>query len=354
MDKKPVFALRLKQARLRAGLTIADVCKALGFTRQSYVAYEIGKSLPGSGRLLKIQSLLHVTAEELTRESHVAVSGLDFRKSYKFTKHDQEYVAERIRDAMERRMQAEGDLGIEAKPRLPARTKASTADDACHAAQAARVAWGIGTMPIMNMGRLLEGMGIMVVTLSEGEGFDGVSGTEASTGRPFVALNASVEPCERRRLTAGHELGHLCMDADSGLEPKECEALCHSFANELLLPSAELSKCFERGKPLSIAMLKDLQRTYGISVRAIIVKLHELGIVGDASYRRIWVQMSKDRRLRDALDHSEFFEEPVDAYGDLVIRAARERAYSPGYAAGLLGISEEELASRMKEQAYVM
>lgn len=349
MDKKPIFALRLKQARLRARLTVAETCKALGISRQSYTSYEQGVSMPGSQRLLKLQGFFHLTAEELMRESHVAVSRLDFRKSYKFNKHDQEYVAERIRDAMERRLETEGDLGIEARPRLPKRMTASSTADACRAAQAARAAWGIGSQPIMNMGRLLENMGIMVVMLRAGEGFDGVSGTETSTGRPFVALNTAVEPCERRRLTAGHELGHLCMDAVG--EAKCREAMCHSFANELLLPSEVLSQFFEPGKPLLVSVLKDLQRTYGISIRAIIVKLHELGIFSDAAYRRFWVRLSKERQLREMLDRTEFSEEPVDAYGDLVRLAVKEHAYSPEYAARLLGVGTDEL--KAKEPKYV-
>lgn len=348
MDKKPVFALRLKQARLRAGLSVADICRELGFTRQSYSYYENGTSRPSAERLLKIQNFLHVTSEDLTRESKASIAGLNFRKNYKFNKHEQEIVAERIRDAIEKRFEVESDLGIEARPCLPAMKHAANAADACDAARKARREWRLGSVPIMNMQRLLEEKGILVVPVEAGYGFDGVSGTEDSTGRPFVAINISKGNSERRRLTAAHELGHLCLDASGDAEP-----LCNSFANEFLLPSEALLSVVESGKPLLVSVLKDLQRTYGISIRAIIVKLHAVGVIDDDRYKRIWIELNQNKALKDRLDRSEFSEPTAGAFEKLVLRAVKEKAYSPSYAAGLLGISEEDLVAKAKEPKYV-
>ena len=58
-----IFSLRLKELRLKKGLSRLELAKDIGFSLKSIISYEKGKSLPHYGNFVKICQYFHVSAD---------------------------------------------------------------------------------------------------------------------------------------------------------------------------------------------------------------------------------------------------------------------------------------------------
>jgi Zn-dependent peptidase ImmA (M78 family) len=115
-------------------------------------------------------------------------------------------------------------------------------------------------------------------------------------GRPFVFLGAEKEDRARSRFDAAHELGHLVLHqhfAESDLREREVlervEGEANSFGSAFLMPADTFSKdILDTGLD---GFLK-LKAKWGVSVQAMVVRSHSLGIVSENQYRELFRQMS--------------------------------------------------------------
>lgn len=156
-------------------------------------------------------------------------------------------------------------------------------EDVRAAAAAAREAFGLGAAPVAHMVRLLESYGVIVLALPDvSERVDAFSHWYGQ--RPFVFLNPAKDDKARSRMDAAHELGHLLMhhDAEPGSQLLEREAM--AFASEFLAPSAVLRD--KLPARLDFDRLHELKRRWGISLKALIYRGHEVGVYRDHTYRR--------------------------------------------------------------------
>lgn len=60
-----VYLRGLRSARIRAGLSLADVAKPMGVSRQAVQQWELGTRWPNPDRLPALAELLGVTIDEL-------------------------------------------------------------------------------------------------------------------------------------------------------------------------------------------------------------------------------------------------------------------------------------------------
>ena len=60
---------RIKEARLKAGLSQEKTAELLGLSRQAVAKWESGRSAPSTANLLKLAALLQISVTELTGES---------------------------------------------------------------------------------------------------------------------------------------------------------------------------------------------------------------------------------------------------------------------------------------------
>ena len=138
-----------------------------------------------------------------------------------------------------------------------------------------------------------------------------------------------------------HELGHLLYDNRfaTSLTQREKENLCNSFASEMLLPSSTLRSVFKPGEKISTSELKQLQMIYGISVDAIMHKLHEIGIVSDSKYKLYNIHKRQDKALRNFVEKSCYVENMTNRFETMVYAAAAKDLISTSKAASLLHTS---------------
>lgn len=312
-------------------------------SKQTISKYEAGKCMPNGLLLLSLAKALNVDIEYFARPFDFNIDDLNvsFRKKASVGAKELEALKVSVQDDVERYLEVEALLGL--KPvRLERLTASlvSNADDVRRLARLLRDKWGLGCNPILNVQELLETKGIKVVYTKGPDGFDGVSGVIKKGDCSFfvVALNPLVDMCERRRLTALHELGHLLLNDSFApdLTPKDVEKLCNSFANEMLFPEEVARSWFDAKRQIQLPELKYCQQTFGISIEAIVYKLHELGIMNDARFRTFSVLKNTRLHLKHAVSASLFPEAASMRLEAMVYKAMSEGLVSKERAAVLL------------------
>ena len=158
------------------------------------------------------------------------------------------------------------------------------------AAASLRRHWGIGELPIKNMIHLLEANGVRVFSLA----IDAAEVDAFSMWReqkPFVFLN-TLKNTERSRFDAAHELGHLVMHRHGSPNGgQEIERAANDFAAAFLMPSG--SVLGYAPKFISIDVLLQLKKIWGVSISALTYRMHKLGLLTEWQYRELFVQISR-------------------------------------------------------------
>lgn len=205
-------------------------------------------------------------------------------------------------------------------------------------AQYVREQWRLGEACIANVPAVLEQHGVKVVFTPAAEGFDGVSGVVNGT-HYIVVLNSANRHVERRRLTALHELAHLLCNGlfADGLAPRQREKLCNDFASEMLLPGNVLQRDFGGKQKITLPELVIVSESYGISVDAIVHKLHMMGIVSDSRYKGFCIYKEKNASYKAKVEKTRYFEKETGIFEAMVFSAFSQQMITPSKAATLLG-----------------
>lgn len=149
--------------------------------------------------------------------------------------------------------------------------------------------------PILNLTRSLERRGIAVAPITDIEenilgGHDGASRPTAVRRRPVIVYVAG-KPGDRERFTKAHELGHLVLHAQRPHVPEKVkEREAHRFAGALLLPAEEIRQSVS--EHLALNGYLAIKARWGISIAAIIVRAHNLGLISDSRHKSLMVQIS--------------------------------------------------------------
>src|SRR5690606_34194179 len=184
---------------------------------------------------------------------------------------------------------------------------------------------------------------IKVIEIDEPQNnFDGLA-TIINEKYPVIVVNRNFS-VERKRFTLLHELGHLLLDLPK-CDTKFEEQICNRFASEFLLPKSMVLKEFGEGREtISFKELIEVQRKYGISIRAIIYKLKDCNILSENRVTEFYKKLNFDSRLKHEVD-AERFQTPEisNRYEQLVYRALSQELISSSKAASLLKININEV-----------
>lgn len=157
------------------------------------------------------------------------------------------------------------------------------------AALSLRQRWTLGEQPIGSMIKLLESKGVRVFSLSENtKNVDAFSCWRDNT--PYVFLNTFKSP-EHSRFDAAHELGHLVLHKHGGPHQKAAEFEANTFASCFLMPEADIRSTISY--VTSINQLIQIKKRWGVSVAALVYRLHKVGILTDFKYRSLYIQINK-------------------------------------------------------------
>jgi Zn-dependent peptidase ImmA (M78 family)/transcriptional regulator with XRE-family HTH domain len=349
---------RLKLARAASGLSLRELQEAIQnrVTAQAIGKYERDEDMPSSGVLAALARALNVSEDYLLAMDELVLDGVEFRKKSIASKKEEAFVEGQAIHLLERYLTLEDLLGLASvvwdRPR-EAPYPVKDVADAENAARAIRLHWALGIDPIPNLSELLEERGIKVlsVDLTDIDGLTAKVRRKGGEPIPVIVVMRNIWS-ERKRFTLAHELGHMLMDIRPGTD---AEKAANRFAGAVLMPAEALWR--EIGKQrtsISLGELLHLKELFGASFQAIVYRCHDLGIINDASYRRLF-KIFNDRGWRKP-PHQEpgaiasSAEEPR-RMERLCFRALAEGVISESKAAEVLGISVRDLTQRMDQPA---
>jgi len=353
LSELEIFAKRLRQARIKARLSMEALCTKMGgiVSKQSISKYESAKMMPNSTILISLSEALDVELDYFFRPFSFDIGNFDvsFRKKSNVGAKDVSALKVQIQDDIERYLEIEEILGGE-KTRLQAfeTNLIKSPMDMERCAKEVREKWGLGKDCIANVQDMLESNGIKVIYTSAPESFDGVSGIVNNT-HYIIVLNREKTHTERRRLTSLHELGHLLFNDkfSSDLTSREKENLCNVFANELLLPGEILEATFAGKSKIAIEELIAIGEAYGISVDAIVHKLHDMGIVSEKRYRNFYIRKNQNIALKNKVEKSWYEETMTNRFEAMVFSALAQQLISTSKAASLLNCSVNKVRQEL-------
>jgi len=148
--------------------------------------------------------------------------------------------------------------------------------------------------------RAAERLGCVVLPLSDELGrhlgmshyIDNTPYIRVSRARPNV-------PGDRQRFTVAHELGHLSLHADvrppeTADDARRIEAQAHRFAGAFLTPRHALLEDLEaQGGRVTLTTLSQLKANWGVAIKMLVVRLKQLGVIGDEQSTSLYKQISK-------------------------------------------------------------
>lgn len=331
-------ASRLKAIRVARALTLDQLSDAMGgvVTKQALSKYERGASVPSPRVLVALARALRVKAIDLATDPATEVRVLAFRKRSAFSKTAQQTIESQVALDLERRAELQelvdqrcaGDMPLRAFP-------VGTLDEVESAAEALRDHWSLGRDPLDQMVDVLEDHCFHVMGVDAPEQFDGMSAVAEIDGEAVaVAVVSRNGVCrERQRLSLGHELGHLVMAPQDQVDE---EKAVFRFSSAFLAPRETLLReVGARRTDVMSAELLILKRRFGMSLAALVYRLHDLGVLSDRYYQEWWRHIN-----RMGWRKTEPEETPAEEPRWLMqstLRAVSEGLISEEYAESLLG-----------------
>ncbi len=356
-DQQGVLPQRLRQLRLARGLTLEALACALGglVTKQAISKYEKGRARPSVRVLGAMARALGVKTIELCVPPGVQVEVIAFRKTAKLGRREQGRVENTIRGILEQRVRLQELTGQEGRADIPVHALcADTADDVEAAAVAVRNRWNLGSDPLASVTEILEEHRVHVVEIPAADRLDGLAAV-ARDSRGAVVGAAVVSkqglPAERQRFNLAHELAHLVLKPAGRLDG---EKAAFGFAGAFLAPASALRReVGERRSVIGLDELLLLKRRYGMSIQALVYRLHDLEVINDLHARHWWQTIGARGWKRQ--EPGELLPEQPQWLWRTVLRGLSERLLSAGDAAAFLGetIEAELPASLVRRRAFL-
>jgi len=267
------------------------LAQLLNVELRSVSAYENGEFIPSESTLLKISQVLDFPQSFFFQDDleEISPDSASFRAMSKMSasKRDIALYSGSIALLLNKELE---NLFLLPSIDLPDFSRESSPEAA---ADSLRRHWGLGELPIKNIIHLLESKGIRIFSLC----IDAVEVDAFSLWResqPFIFLN-TMKSSERIRFDCGHELGHLAIHRHGALQgeingSQEIEKEANEFASAFLMPRS--SVLAHAPKLVTIDKLLKLKKIWGVSIAALIYRMHRIGIISDWHYRELFKQIA--------------------------------------------------------------
>ena len=171
------------------------------------------------------------------------------------------------------------------------------------AAHQCRRAWGLGSGPILQIGRVAERHGVILIQhLYHADKIDAFSRRGAHN---IIVLNTARPSTSRRIFDVAHELGHFVLHEGVETGSKSTEDQANLFASALLLPRKTFGREFQ-AKPFSWRYVFGLKKRWTTSASAIIRRAFQLSLIDPILYRRCYRYMAAKGWLKEEPHEPEF------------------------------------------------
>ena len=357
------IGIRLKAARLRAGLNQQDLARALGLPhRQTLTSIEAGERRLTADELLRAMEVLGADLDYFT-DSFRLVGEAEF--SFRASEDVDAAVLDRFEDTAGRWAAVYRELGFQqGEPtqwlaQKLSLTSRSSFEDAQDAAEALGTEWHLGNRPAeVLQSAMEEHLGSLVLHVDAPAGVSGAA--LHMPGLNAVLVNRR-EPEGRRSFDLAHELFHLltwdAMRPDrvdpvgprSQGRTRRIEQLAENFAAALLMPAATLRERW--GARSASTDVHDWLNTtaadFRVSAVACMWRLHNRECLSAAELERIDQQrLVANGRRPDAVPRVRRFSAPYVRRLATGLDAGR---LSVKRAASLLAMSIVELAELLQD-----
>jgi Zn-dependent peptidase ImmA (M78 family)/DNA-binding XRE family transcriptional regulator len=277
---------RVRQVRELRRLTQDELARRIGKTQAAIAHIERGFKEPSAELVAAIAQHTHFPVSFFASEPTVEfpVEVLLFRARKAMTRRDAQAAARYAEIIFEMEMNLSQYVTT-----LPLKLERSDKSPV-EAAREARRWLGLSPEePIRHLINAMERVGILVlgIPLEEQSDIDAFSAWVQDA--PVIALCAGKKSGDRRRFSAGHELGHLVMHFGRTIRADE-HAEADEFAAELLMPEKAMRR--EITSPVTLTSLATLKPKWGVAIAALVYRAHELGIIPDRQYRYLFEQIS--------------------------------------------------------------
>lgn len=292
---------RLKQARRANGYTQERLGLEIGKNKSIISKWESGETTPNHEIVVKIAETFDLPVKWFTLPDYHSDTGLyQYRSNSGATKHIREIASIRLQWLRELTHIFEEWVEFpklnlpESINRLQALNL--TDNDIEKYAQQLRQYWELGNRPINDLIGILETNGIIVAKeFINAEDMDGVS--TWFDNRPYIWVADDKRNYFRSRFDIAHELGHIILHQNLTLEDctktkwryKEMERQANLFASHFLLPRQAVTLSF---RSVTLDNLLIEKKHWGVSVGALIMQYHNLGIISDDYKTRLFKNYS--------------------------------------------------------------
>jgi Zn-dependent peptidase ImmA (M78 family)/DNA-binding XRE family transcriptional regulator len=277
---------RLRLARMLASLSLDELGGLVGVSRQFVHQLETGAKDPTQELLAALAAVLGVTKSFFASPILRAVREDDchFRRLATAPRTILAQAAARgttveaIVEALDQRLRLPAVDFLESANPVSLDEVEGIAEDARHH-------WGLGLdAPITNMTRVVENAGAVVIHFDDIS--DRIDALSIARRRPLIVRSSAKTSAVRLRFDLAHEAGHLLMHQGVVTGDKVTEGQAHRFAAAFLIPRGAFAKEFPRSRrALDWSRLFEMKLRWRMSVRAIIRRAFDLGLIDAAQYR---------------------------------------------------------------------
>ena len=292
-----MFGRRLQQLRLARNLSLEALAAEMGgiVTKQALSKYELSKINPSPVVLEKMAKVLGVKSAYFFVEPSVRVEFIAYRKNASLLAKDKKVLQSRIEQALENRIKIFELLGHTKEANIPIdKIPVNGIEDAETGAEQIRKLWNLGYGPICNMTQTLEENSISVIDIDAHEDFDGISARVYDSEnkiRTIAVVTRNEIAGERQRLNLSHELGHLVLEVGDGVDE---EKAAFRFGAALLAPADKIYEDVGRKRAfIQLQELFILKKQYGLSIQAMVHRLHDLDIISESEYANWFARITK-------------------------------------------------------------
>jgi Zn-dependent peptidase ImmA (M78 family)/transcriptional regulator with XRE-family HTH domain len=282
----PINGQRVRQARELRVLTQAALGDILGIDQTMVAHIERGTKQPNSELLQAIATVLRFPPKFFRQSSppEFAQGTLLFRAKAGLGKRFISQAHAHAQIVFELGWRLSGSVTI-----IPVRLP--VCDDPIDAARQVRSLMRAGDVPIAELLRSIERLGVWIVPLpnsNECDAFAVWAGSEAPV--PVIGIVTN-RPGDRTRMNLAHELGHLVLHREFVASSRMLEDQAYTFAAELLMPSTAIIDDLRQEK-LSLFRLAQLKTKWLVSMQALARRARELQVITERQYRYLMQQIS--------------------------------------------------------------
>jgi len=374
--------------REQIGLSRTDLGDKVGVTPQTIAAWEKGEGMPSVGQLAKIARALGVPLEIFLKPAapcslrfsgdrygqSVRASGTEALGFPLFRADEPEVLTPALRDLVLTRLRAyaeiEQELGEAAVSPPQMLVEEYDPQTVERYAGEVRDFLEVNHAPLGDVIARLEDRGLKILFAPLPGGVSGFSVFTESLGASII-INDS-HPVERQFFTALHELAHLIFHRQDFFRPEQMgarkafappgqssrEKLANHLAGAVLLPREVLERELHafRHRWIPEAMLLDLKLRYGVSMRTVLIRAAQVGLISrKQSGQQIGMLNKKYGKDKEPLElRREFYSPawkedqlPKSRLERLVFQALSLGVVSASRAAEVLGVSMESIRKRV-------